>query len=156
ALASVQSFEIASGVVSTGLATTGTGKARPKPVAISFACSATVLRVSSPYKCWLPVANQSSNFAKSIIAPPRYWLTEKFSVNADRRSLQLCLWRGFLAAMPRFIGAFLRGASKNEECPMNGGSKAHAIDRYNNSHDPQMIRKIVSFAIHQPLFMALF
>src|SRR5262249_23289516 len=34
--------------------------------------------------------------------------------------------------------------------------ESHAIDRYNDSHDPRMIRKIVSFAIHQPLFMALF
>ncbi len=36
-------------------------------VAIVCECSATCLKVSSPYKCWLPVTNQTSSFLRSII-----------------------------------------------------------------------------------------
>ncbi len=60
--ASRQTSRIASGVVTTGLNTSVTGIAADaeRPRAISRACSATLSRVSFPYRCWLPVTNQAS------------------------------------------------------------------------------------------------
>ena len=68
ALAARQRSRMASGPVSTGLKTTGRGSAgsAPSPPAIRRACAATRSSASGPYRCWLPVTNQS---AYSLIRP---------------------------------------------------------------------------------------
>jgi len=67
--ASRQTSLIACGVVRTGLKTTLTGISAESAsdLAMIWECSATLFNVSSPYKCWLPVTNQTSNGCKSII-----------------------------------------------------------------------------------------
>src|ERR1044072_1561626 len=67
--ASRHNSRMASGVVSTGLKPTWTGTCEdaPRAVAISRECSATVSNVFGPYKCWLPVTNQTSYPFRSII-----------------------------------------------------------------------------------------
>src|SRR5271157_1498067 len=65
--ASMQMFVISSGPVITGLNTTLTGIFEDllKKPAISLECSSTFFSVSGPYRCWLPVTNQTSNFFRS-------------------------------------------------------------------------------------------
>src|SRR6185295_7184784 len=72
AFASRHSRRISSGPVSTGLTTTLTGiaGAASRPVTIAAASSATVRRVSGPYRCCEPVTNQTSLAPMSIIGAP--------------------------------------------------------------------------------------
>jgi hypothetical protein len=72
AFASLQSSVIASGVVRTGLKTIFTGIVfdSSNAAAIFLEFSATFRSVTSPYKCWLPVTNQTSNCFKVPIVPP--------------------------------------------------------------------------------------
>ena len=69
ALASTMSWVTASGVVRVGLGTTRQGRAAEasRAAAIAFALRATWARVSSPYRCWLPVMNQISLFVESCM-----------------------------------------------------------------------------------------
>ena len=68
-LASRQMSVIACGVVSTGLKITLTGISAESEsdLAMICECSATFFKVSSPYKCWLPVKNQISSGCRSIM-----------------------------------------------------------------------------------------
>ena len=63
-LAAMQTCSMASGPVRIGFHTTFAGNApeRSSASAISRELRATLARVSSPYKCWLPVSSQSSCF----------------------------------------------------------------------------------------------
>src|ERR1051326_8570595 len=81
AFASPHNSEIASGLVNTGLRTTFSGIALVafRPSTMFRECSATVWRVSSPYKCWLPVTNQTSLFRRVIM--------NSISFVADRKSV---------------------------------------------------------------------
>src|SRR6478672_3813034 len=67
-LASRHSSVMASGDTMTGLKMTFTGMARAslRAAAISCECFATAFKVSGPYRCWLPVTNQTSSFLRSI------------------------------------------------------------------------------------------
>src|SRR5690606_40918462 len=69
ALASWQMLVISSGVFTVGLKTMFTGMCEDafNPFTISCEFAATCLKVSSPYKCWLPVTNQISFLDISII-----------------------------------------------------------------------------------------
>src|SRR6478752_8894217 len=64
AFASLQTDKISSGVVTTGLKTMEAEICFDalRSFTISCECSATFFNVSSPYKCWLPVMNQTSKF----------------------------------------------------------------------------------------------
>src|SRR5665213_4434424 len=66
-LASAQAWEISADVLTTGLQIILTG-------IVPFSCrlramiaawAPTFFRVSSPYKCWLPVRNHTSSFLRS-------------------------------------------------------------------------------------------
>jgi hypothetical protein len=67
--ASEQSSVIESGVVRTGLKTilSDIFGDLSRKVAILDESAATCLRVLGPYKCWLPVTNQTSDFFKLFI-----------------------------------------------------------------------------------------
>src|ERR1043166_8441545 len=88
AFASMQSCVIASGVVSTGFEITRRGMLSlfVSSSAICWAWAATVFSVWSPYRCWLPVANHSSNFLKSIV--------NSFSLGMSRPNGARCGSRG--------------------------------------------------------------
>src|SRR5215469_14789651 len=68
-LASQHKRSMDSPVVTTGLATIFTGIDGDSDSAAPMAreCCSTALRVSWPYRCWLPVTNQTSSPEKSII-----------------------------------------------------------------------------------------
>src|SRR5215469_14461795 len=72
-LASQHKRSMDSPVVTTGLATIFTGIDGDSDSAAPMAreCCSTALRVSWPYRCWLPVTNQTSSPEKSIILLPR-------------------------------------------------------------------------------------
>jgi hypothetical protein len=66
ALASWQMECISSGVLTVGLKTilTGIWGEASSALAMVWECVATCFNVSSQYKCWLPVTNQTSNVFK--------------------------------------------------------------------------------------------
>src|SRR5215203_6853797 len=68
-LASWKIAKISSGDFTVGLKTTFTGIcfAASNEATICWEWFATCFSVSSPYKCWLPVTNQTSNFFNSFI-----------------------------------------------------------------------------------------
>src|SRR5215472_332209 len=72
-LASQHKRSMDSPVVTTGLATIFTGIDGDADSAAPMVreCCSTALRVSWPYRCWLPVTNQTSSPEKSIILLPR-------------------------------------------------------------------------------------
>src|SRR5215471_18228458 len=81
-LDSAHNAVMASGVVITAFGRIVSGMAWDalRPATISCECRATVSRVRSPYRCWLPVTNQSSFFRRSII------LLDPAHVSAFRRA----------------------------------------------------------------------
>jgi hypothetical protein len=64
--ASWQSRETSSALLITGLKNSFTGRALDNASVICRACVSTFFRVSLPYKCWLPVKNQTSSCFKLI------------------------------------------------------------------------------------------
>src|ERR1035437_9765708 len=68
-LASMHKFVISSVVFKTGLKTILTGISDASLNAFAIACElvATWASVSGPYKCWLPVTNQTSKFLNTFI-----------------------------------------------------------------------------------------
>src|SRR6516162_923138 len=72
-LASQHKRSMDSPVVTTGLATIFTGIEGDSDSAAPMVreCCSTALRVSWPYRCWLPVTNQASRPERSIILSPR-------------------------------------------------------------------------------------
>src|SRR5664280_238467 len=68
-----QTSRIDSWVVTTGLATTRTGIAAASSSARAMrrAWSSTTRSTSAPYRCWLPVTNQTSRSASAFIESPR-------------------------------------------------------------------------------------
>src|SRR5664280_2460803 len=72
-VAARQTSRIDSWVVTTGLATTRTGIAAASSSARSMrrAWSSTTRSTSAPYRCWLPVTNQTSRSASAFIESPR-------------------------------------------------------------------------------------
>ena len=67
--ASRQSLWMDSLLVMTGfiMIFTGIWTELPKVRAISMECASTVFSVSGPYRCWLPVTNQTSRAERSIM-----------------------------------------------------------------------------------------
>ncbi len=83
ALASRHSVRMASGVVSSGLNTTFTGiaDAAESVAAISCECAATSSSVFGPYRCWLPVTNQTSYCFRLIIIALLFIFARRRSCN---------------------------------------------------------------------------
>ncbi len=80
--ASVHNSVIAPGVVTTGLNATFTGILPDceSDCAISAECSATFFSAASPYKCWLPVTNHTSNSLRSVIIFYSLFLSVAFMI----------------------------------------------------------------------------
>ena len=72
ALAASSTLRMESGSDCTGKARTRSGSSADSPSAAASValCSATCASASGPYKCWLPVRNQTSRSCSAFTPPP--------------------------------------------------------------------------------------